>query len=276
MFAIPKVNPRNEVVGKRHRARAAGGTGRWRGWEEVRAPLPRCILGLIKMAYTWASHRPSRSTALAMALAVALLAFAQLAKGRHCHLIRFLPPPLAWTHNLPRATHGQPVAILQPASAAPCVSLSPASRIAESAGDKIKVIIVPAARPPMVPFTAARTKKKRKKAATPVAPAGASVDASTATPAPSTAPVTKEGKTTRKKKAGKTIDLCTMPMWAKMTNSASHCIVAIAHGQKWVVGNAVTINGDVANKPSSGCQWYQKGPSSKRIAPSNPDFADML
>jgi hypothetical protein len=128
----------------------------------------------------------------------------------------------------------------------------------------------------MVPFTAARTKKKRKKAATPVAPAGASVDASTATPAPSTAPVTKEGKTTRKKKAGKTIDLCTMPMWAKMTNSASHCIVAIAHGQKWVVGNAVTINGDVANKPSSGCQWYQKGPSSKRIAPSNPDFADML
>ncbi len=54
-----------------------------------------------------------------------------------------------------------------------------------------------------------------------------------------------------KKEATEPIDLCAMPMLAKITNSASHCIVAIAHGQKWVVDDATTINGDVANKPSS-------------------------
>jgi hypothetical protein len=42
------------------------------------------------------------------------------------------------------------------------------------------------------------------------------------------------------------------------------------------VSNAVTINSDVANKPLSGHQWYQKGPSDKRIAAGNPDFSDML
>jgi hypothetical protein len=36
------------------------------------------------------------------------------------------------------------------------------------------------------------------------------------------------------------------------------------------------INDDVANKPLSACQWYQKGLSIKRIAMSNPDFADVL
>ncbi len=61
-----------------------------------------------------------------------------------------------------------------------------------------------------------------------------------------------------------------------MTKGASHCIVAITHGHKWVVGNTTTINGEVANKPSSGCQGYQKGPSGKRIALGNPDFADMV
>jgi hypothetical protein len=30
----------------------------------------------------------------------------------------------------------------------------------------------------------------------------------------------------------------------KTINGASHCIVAIAHGQKWVVANAATINVD--------------------------------
>ncbi len=52
--------------------------------------------------------------------------------------------------------------------------------------------------------------------------------------------------------------------------------MAIAHGQKWVVGNASTIIGDIADEPLLSRQWYQKGPSGKRIAPGNPDFADML
>ncbi len=64
-------------------------------------------------------------------------------------------------------------------------------------------------------------------------------------------------------------------MWVKTTDCTSHCVVAIAHGQKWAVGNAATINGEVPKEPSSGCQWYQKGPSGERIAPGNPDFADM-
>jgi hypothetical protein len=67
-----------------------------------------------------------------------------------------------------------------------------------------------------------------------------------------------------------------MPMWAKMTNGTSHCIVVIAHGQKWVVGNAATINGNSADKPLSSCQRYQKGLSGKRIASGKPDFADMM
>jgi hypothetical protein len=92
----------------------------------------------------------------------------------------------------------------------------------------------------------------------------------------STTPATKKGKMTGKKKATKPINLCAMPMWAKMTDGPSHCVQAIAHGQKWVVGNATTINGDVADGPLSGCQWYQKGPSSKRFALGNLDFADML
>jgi hypothetical protein len=91
----------------------------------------------------------------------------------------------------------------------------------------------------------------------------ASDNALTATPTPSTAPTTKKGKTTGKKKAAKPIDLCMMPMWAKTTNGASHCVMAITNGQKWVVGNTVTINGDVADEPLSGCQWYQKGWSNK-------------
>jgi hypothetical protein len=51
-----------------------------------------------------------------------------------------------------------------------------------------------------------------------------------------------------------------------MTNGASHCVVAIAHGQKWAVGNAAIIKEYSANKPLSGCQWYQKGPFGVRIA----------
>jgi hypothetical protein len=116
---------------------------------------------------------------------------------------------------------------------------------------------MPPALPPMdaVLPAAARTKKKRKKAAALAAPATASNDALTAMPMPSTTPTTKKGKATGKKKAAEPIDLWAMPMWAKMTKGAGHCIMAITHWQKWVVCNAVTIKGDVADKPSSGCHW---------------------
>jgi hypothetical protein len=75
----------------------------------------------------------------------------------------------------------------------------------------------------MVPPAAARMMKKRKKAA---------ALALSAMPTPSTAPATKNGKTTGKKKATKNVDLHAMPMWAKMTDSVSHCVMVIAHGQK--------------------------------------------
>jgi len=64
-------------------------------------------------------------------------------------------------------------------------------------------------------------------------------------------------------------------MWASTTDLAKHHIRAIAYQQKWVTGNAETIIGNVANKPMPGCQWYQRGPFGKRIAPGNPDFAEM-
>ncbi len=173
-----------------------------------------------------------------------------------------------WANAKGRAPPNSTIAA---ASAAPCVLLLPAS-------NKIKVIIVPPALPPKdaVPPAAARIKKKRKKAAAPAVSAAASDDAMAATPMPSTAPTTKKGKTSSKKKAAKPIDLPATPMWAKMTKGASHCIMAMAHRQKWVVGNATAINGDIANEPLSGQQWYQKGPSGKIIAPGNPYFADML
>jgi hypothetical protein len=108
------------------------------------------------------------------------------------------------------------------ASAAPCVSLSPASHIAESAGNKIKAITVPPTLPPMEPSATARTKKMRKKATALAAPAALSDDALTAMPTSSTAPATKKGKPTGKKKATKSIDLCGMAMGVKTTDGASH------------------------------------------------------
>ncbi len=163
-----------------------------------------------------------------------------------------------------------PNSMINAASAAPCVLLSPAS-------DKIKVIPLPPALPIInaVPPAAARTKKKRKKAAAPAVPTAASDDAATATPTLSTAPATKKGKTTGKKKAAKPVDLCSTPMWAKTTDGASHCVVAIAHRQKWVASNAATINGDVTNSPCRVASNTRKGPSGERIAPGNPDFADI-
>jgi len=127
----------------------------------------------------------------------------------------------------------------------------------------------------VVPHAATRTKKKRKKATPVAAPAAATDNASTATPTPSTAPTMKKGKTTGKKKFAEPIDLRTLPMWVSTTDLAKHHVRAIVHQRKWVAGNAETIIGNVADEPTSGHQWYQKGPSGKRIAPGNPDFADM-
>jgi hypothetical protein len=134
------------------------------------------------------------------------------------------------------------------ASTAPRVSLSPASHIAETVGDEIEVIIVPPALTPMdaAPHAAARTKKKRKKAMPVAAPAAATDNASTAMPTSTTAPATKKGKTTGKKKSAKPIDLWTSPMFVSTTDLAMHRVRAIAHQQKWVNGNAETIIGNVA------------------------------
>jgi hypothetical protein len=63
------------------------------------------------------------------------------------------------------------------ASAAPCVLLLLASHIAESAGNKIEVIVVSPALLPMVPPVAARMKKKRTKTAAPAVPGAASDNA---------------------------------------------------------------------------------------------------
>ena len=133
------------------------------------------------------------------------------------------------------------------------VSLSPASHIAETAGNEIEVILLPPALTPIdaAPHAAARTKKKRKKATPVAAPAAATDDASTATSTPSTAPTTKKGKTTGKKESAEPIDLRTSPMWVSTTDLAKHRVVAIAHEQKWVAGNAETITGIVANEPTS-------------------------
>ncbi len=181
------------------------------------------------------------------------------------------------TTYLPNAEgRASPASTIATASAAPCFLLSPASHIAKSAGNKIKVIICPLPSPPMVPCAIERTKKKRKKATALAAPVAASDNALSLMPTQYTAPATKKGKMTSKKKAAKPVNLCVKPMRAKTTKGASHHIVAITHRQKWVVGNNATINGDIANEPSSGCQWYQKEPSGERILPGNLDFTDML
>ena len=107
------------------------------------------------------------------------------------------------TTYLPNA-EGRAVTASTIADASPAhrVLLSPASHIAETAGDEIEVIIVPPALTPIdaTPHAAARTKKKRKKTTPVAAPAAATNVASTATSTPSTAPTTKKGKTTGKNK----------------------------------------------------------------------------
>ena len=148
------------------------------------------------------------------------------------------------TTYLPNA-EGRAVTASTIAAASPAhrVSLSPASHIADTAGNKIEVIIMPPAFTLIdaAPHATARTKKKRKKATPVAAPAAATNNASTATPTPSTAPTAKKGKTTGKnKKSTKPINLWMSPMWVSTTNLLMHCIVAIAHQQKWVAGNAET------------------------------------
>ena len=107
------------------------------------------------------------------------------------------------------------------ASPAHCVSLLLASHIAETAGYKIEVIIVPPALTPIdaAPHATARTKKRRKKTTHVAAPAAATNDALTATSMPSPAPTAKTGKTTGKnKKSSEPIDLWTSPMWVSTTD----------------------------------------------------------
>jgi hypothetical protein len=114
------------------------------------------------------------------------------------------------TTYLPNA-EGRAITASTIAAASPAhrVSLSPVSHIAETAGDKIEVIIVPPALTPIdaAPHAAARTKKKRKKATPVAAPAAATNDTSTTMSTPSTAPTTKKGKMTGKKKSAEPIDL---------------------------------------------------------------------
>ena len=81
--------------------------------------------------------------------------------------------------------------------------------------------------------------------------------------------------TGKNKKSSEPVDLRTSLMWVSTTDLSMHCVVSIAHEQKWVTGNVETITGNIADVPTSDRQWYQKGPSGERIAPGNPNFADM-
>ncbi len=65
------------------------------------------------------------------------------------------------------------------------------------------------------------------------------------------APAGKKSKATKKKKAAKPVNLRALPMWVLTTDLKKHRNVAIAHEKKWVIGNADTITGDIANEPSS-------------------------
>jgi hypothetical protein len=52
--------------------------------------------------------------------------------------------------------------------------------------------------------------------------------------------------------------------------------MAIAHKQKWVAGVALAITGDVAKEHASTNQWCHKDLFGKRIAPGDPQYANML
>ena len=98
-----------------------------------------------------------------------------------------------------------------------------------------------------------------------------SAAASTAAPPsdPSAVPPSTQGK----RKRGD-IDLDETPMFVDDVNGRRHRVVDIAHGKKWVVGDASSIFGDVAKgKPSK--QWYQKGPCDEKVYPGNKEFEEM-
>ncbi len=159
-------------------------------------------------------------------------------------------------------------------AAAPCVSLSPAAPliVAAPAGDEIEVIVPPPPPPPPPTDAAppAKTKKKRKNATSTLRD-----DASTATRPPTTPAAKKSKPATKKKKASESVDLCKNPVWVTSTDGKRHRVVAIAHEQKWVAGIAATITGDVADEHASIHQWCHKDPFGERIAPGDPEHANM-
>jgi hypothetical protein len=140
---------------------------------------------------------------------------AQCAKGWHCHLVRIICPPLAWTRDLP--ANGIPKAILQCClRSSSCLTVAGVSQCRVCRQQEQGHHCAPC---PPVPSAAARTKQKRKKATALAAPAATSNNTLAAPPTPSTAPAMKKGKTTGKKKAAKPVNLCTTPVWVKRTNA---------------------------------------------------------
>jgi hypothetical protein len=125
-----------------------------------------------------------------------------------------------------------------------------------------KAIIVPPAA-----MTAMKTKRKRRKTAQ-----AAAQDDTLAVPLPPPPPPPSRPKSRR---TAKPVNLRATPLYSVTTDTTRHRIVAIAHEQRWVNGNAETITGDVASEPSSNWPWSQTGPTGEKIGPGNPDFEDM-
>jgi hypothetical protein len=133
-----------------------------------------------------------------------------------------------------RAAAVPAIASVEANAAAPHVLLSPSPCVAATAEDEIEVVLPAMDADPTA--VVGKTKRKRKKATL-------SDDASTATPPPPTAPAAKKSKGTKKKKASETVDLREKPVWVVPTDGKRHRVVAIAHDQKWIAGNAKTVIG---------------------------------
>jgi hypothetical protein len=100
------------------------------------------------------------------------------------------------------------------------------------------IIVPPAA------TTATKTKRKRRK----TAQAAAQDDTLAEPPPPPPPPPPSRPKSRR---TAKPVNLHVTPLYSITTDTTRHRIVAIAHERRWVNGNAETITGDVASKPSS-------------------------